>query len=175
MRAMRVFSERAATPGEVAREIGEPANNVAYHIKVLQRLNCIELIETRQARGGRVAEHLYRATQRYQVWDTPAWEQLSEAERLDASAAIMQQIADDIAEAMATGTFYEDDDRHVSRMPMNLDQDGWDEVVDLLAHTLDELMGIQEKVNERTSGNSERPHRTKVNIIHFRSPPPKAV
>ncbi len=30
---------------------------------------------------------------------------------------------------MATGAFYEDDDRHVSRMPMDLDQGGWNEVV----------------------------------------------
>ena len=171
---MRVFWERAATPREVAELIDEPPNNVSYHVRILRDLGCIELIETRQARGGRVAEHLYTACERYQIWDEEAWKRLTEAERLGFARAVMHEIADDLAEAMATGTYFEDDDSHVSRMPMKLDHDGWDEVVDLLAGTLDELFAIQERVDERTDDKSECPHHTKVNIIHFRSPPPKS-
>ena len=145
---------------------------MAYHVKILHQLNCIKLIETRPAHGGRVAEHLYRATQRYEMWDTSAWEELSESEKLGASRAILQQMADDIAEAMASGTLYQDDDRHVSRMPMILDNAGWDEVVSLLADTLFELMEVQKRADERGQEGAEQPHYTKVNIIHFRSPPP---
>lgn len=173
LHAMRVFWERAATPREVAAQIDEPLNNVAYHVKVLLRLNCIELVEARQAQGGRVAEHLYRATQRYQIWDAPAWERLSEAEKLDVARAILHQIAQDIAEAMATGTFYEDVDNHVSRMPMSLDKEGWDEVVSLLEGTLDTLFDIQARADERRVESEQPVTHTKVEIIHFRSPPPK--
>ncbi len=49
MRAMAVLAEGPATPRQVAEAIGEPVNNVAYHFKVLCRLNCITLVETRQA------------------------------------------------------------------------------------------------------------------------------
>jgi hypothetical protein len=173
LRAMKVFWERAATPREVAEELGEPTNNVAYHIRVLRRLNCIELVETRPVRGGRVAEHVYKAGERYQIWDEDGWKQLSEAERLGFTRAVTQQIAQDLAEAMATGTYFDDDDHHVSRMPMTLDQAGWREVVTLLADTLDELMAIQARVEGRTDGEAERPDHAKVNILHFRSPPPK--
>lgn len=171
---MRVFWERAATPREVAAQIGEPVNNVAYHVKVLLRLNCIELVEKRQARGGRVEEHLYGAAQRYQVWDAPAWERLSEGEKLDVAQAILHHVAQDIAEAMATGTFYEDLDNHISRMPMTLDQEGWDEVVSLLQGTLDTLFDIQARADERRVGSEEPVNHAKVEILHFRSPPPKS-
>jgi DNA-binding transcriptional ArsR family regulator len=173
LKAMRVFWERAATPREVAEEIGEPPNNVAYHVRVLRRLNCIELVETRPARGGRVSERLYRAGERYQVWDEDNWKRLSEAERLAFTRAVTQQIAEDVAEAMATGTYFDDDDSHLSRMPMNLDQTGWSEVAALLTGTLEELIAIQDRVEARTEGESERPHHARVNILHFRSPPPR--
>lgn len=173
LRAMKVFWERPATPREVAEELGEPTNNVAYHIRVLRRLNCIELVETRPARGGRVAEHLYKAGERYRIWDEESWKQLSEAERLGFTRAVTQQIAEDIAEAMATGTYFDDDDSHVSRMPMTLDQDGWREVATLLTGTLEQLIEIQARVEGRTAGVAERPHHAKVNILHFRSPPPR--
>src|ERR1700712_557834 len=75
LRAMRVLAERAAAPRQVADDISEPINNVAYHIKILAKLGCIELVETRPAGGGRVAEHLYRASQ-IAAFDDDAWAQL---------------------------------------------------------------------------------------------------
>lgn len=170
---MRIFWERMATPREIAEEISEPVNNVAYHVKVLVRLNCIELVKTRQAQGGRVAEHFYKGTRRHQLWDLPTWEQLAESEKLDVTRAIMQQMSEDLADAMASGTFNEDNDNHISRTPMTLDDDGWDEVVAVLGTTLDQLLEIQARVDERGSASATQTHHAKVEIIHFRSPPPK--
>lgn len=170
---MRIFWERTATPREVAEELNEPLNNVAYHVKILRRLGCIELVESRQAHGGRVAEHLYRATYRHQLWDAAAFKQLSDADKLDVTRAIMQQVSEDLADAMASGTFNEDDDNHISRTPMTLDDEGWEEVTSTLANTLDQILEIQARVDERISDGSSTPHHVKVNIIHFRSPPPR--
>lgn len=170
---MRVFWEQTATPREVAEEIDEPLNNVAYHVKVLLRLNCIELVQTRQARGGRVAEHFYKATNRHHLWDLPTWAQLSESEKLDVTRAIMQQVSEDLADAMASGTFNADEDNHISRTPLSLDDDGWDEVVSILSEALDKLLEVQVRVDERAVGGSSRKHHAKVEILHFRSPPPK--
>ncbi len=170
--AMTMLVEEEATPAQIAARIGEPVNNVSYHIKILLELGCIELVRVQPAGGGRVAEHVYRATRRAMI-DAEGWKELSEEEQLQFNTSLMRLISEDIAEAMSHGTYYEDDDSHVSRMPMTLDQDGWDEVVSLLAGTLDQLLEIQERVNGR-SEISERNHHTKVEIIHFRSPPPKS-
>lgn len=168
---MRVFAEREATPREIAAEIDEPINNVAYHIKILKRLGCIELIQTRQTQGGRVAEHVYKATQR-PYWDAEEWKQLGDGEKLDVTAAIMQQISEDIADAMSHGTFNAHDDNHISRSPMTVDQEGWQEVIALLKETMEELMEIQVRVNERGAGREET-LRTSIAIIQFESPPTK--
>lgn len=160
------------TPTEIAARIDEPVNNVNYHIKILVELGCAELVRNQPSNGGRVSESVYRATRRAML-DLDSWKELSEEEKLQFDASLMRMISADIAEAMAHGTFYQDDDSHLSRMPMKLDQDGWNEVVSVLADTLDQLMGIQDRVDTRTSDPSERPHHTRVNIIHFRSPPPR--
>jgi predicted ArsR family transcriptional regulator len=169
---MTLLVEGEATPAQIAAKIDEPINNVNYHIKVLVDLGCAELVGVRPAGGGRVAEHVYRATRRPLV-DDEAWSELDQAERLQFHASVMRLISEDIEDAMATGTFYDAVDSHVSRMPMSLDEDGWEEVVALLTGTLDELLAIQARVEGRTD-KSDRPHHTKVNIIHFRSPPPKS-
>jgi DNA-binding transcriptional ArsR family regulator len=168
LRTMRVLAERTATPRQIAEEIDEPVNNVAYHVNILAKLGCIELIDVRSARGGRVAEHVYRASRR-PYFDQSAWEQLGESEKLNVVAAIMHHVTDDVARAMAHGTFYEPDDNHLSRSPMTVDQEGWRETIDLLDETLDRLATIQQRVNERSAGTEET-MLAKVAILHFRSP-----
>ena len=170
--AMTHLVEEELTPSQIAARISEPVNNVSYHLKILVELGCVELVRLQPASGGRVAEHVYRATRRAML-DAESWTELTEDEKLQFYAALMRLISEDISDAMAHGTFFEDDDNHVSRMPMTLDPAGWDEVVALLADTLDGLLAIQEKVDTRTGAPIERPHHTKVEIIQFRSPPPK--
>jgi hypothetical protein len=175
LRAMTVLAERTATPREIADEIVEPVNNVAYHVKILATLGCVELVETRQARGGRVAEHVYRASQKA-YFDDDAWAQLGDREKLNVVAVIMRQVTEDVAEAMVSGTFYEPDDNHLSQTPMVLDHTGWRETIELLDETSDRLATIQERVDERSDGTEET-MRAKVAMLHFRSPdrePPTA-
>jgi hypothetical protein len=167
---MKVVSERLATPREIAEEIDEPINNFAYHVSVLAKLGCIELIQTRPAQGGRVAEHVYKATER-PYFDAEAWDQLDDAGRLSVTTAVMQEISNDISEAMSNGTFCDPYDNVISRSPMVLDKKGWSEVVAVLAETLDNLEAVQGNVDERGADATET-MQAKVEIIHFRSPSP---
>jgi DNA-binding transcriptional ArsR family regulator len=168
LRTMRRLSEGPATPRQIADEIDEPVNNVAYHVNILAKLGCVELVETRQAGGGRVAEHVYRATQ-LAAFDDDAWAQLGDREKLNVVGAIMRQVTEDVAEAMASGTFYDPDDNHLSQMPMEVDHEGWRETIELLDETLQRLVTIQARVDERADG-TEKTMRAKVAMLHFRSP-----
>ena len=49
-----------ASPSELAKELGEPLGNVAYHVKILEETGAIELVRTAPVRGA--LEHFYRAT-----------------------------------------------------------------------------------------------------------------
>ncbi len=169
--AMGVLLERTASPREISEELEEPINNVTYHLNQLRKCGCIELAETRPARGGRVVEHFYRVIQR-PLFDNEAWERFGEKEKTDVTTAIMRLASEDIAEAVSGGTFHDPDDNHLSRTPLVLDRDGWAEVNKLLDRTMEDLFTIQDRVNERSEGNGEMLH-TKVHMLHFRSPPPK--
>jgi DNA-binding transcriptional ArsR family regulator len=168
---MCLLSERRASPREVATEIGEPLNNVTYHINQLRKLGCIELVETGKAAGGRVVEHVYRATQR-SYFDSDSWEQLSERERNSLVNTVMRIISEDISRAMSSGSFYARDDIHVTRSPMVLDDEGWSEVAELLNETTKEMIEIEGRVAERCSDAEPPSLYTKVEILQFLSPEP---
>jgi predicted ArsR family transcriptional regulator len=174
MHAMTLLADREASPREIAAEIGEPVNNVTYHVKQLVELGCVELVRTAPARGGRVVEHFYRSTRR--VWvDDEGWEKLGPSERHVFTTTLMKAIANDVNDAMARGTFFEQDDNHLSRTPMVVDAEGWKEVTEVLDAALLSLLEIRSKVAERT-GSEEGPGSfpAKIEILQFRAPPAKS-
>lgn len=58
-RALDLLAERAMSPTAIATELGLDVRGVAYHVRVLKKLGCAELVETRPRRGA--VEHVYRA------------------------------------------------------------------------------------------------------------------
>jgi DNA-binding transcriptional ArsR family regulator len=168
---MSVLVERRASPREIATEIGEPLNNVTYHVKQLTKLGCIELVETTTAAGGRVIEHFYRASTRA-YFDEDAWEELNDKEKYAVVNTIMRLMSEDIARAMRTGTFYDRDDMHISRSPMALDEEGWREVAELLNRTTKEMIEIESRAADRCRDDEPPAIHTKVEILQFPSPPP---
>ena len=169
---MSILVEGPASPRQLAEEIGEPLNNVTYHIKQLRDLGCIELDRVEQRGGGRVLERFYRATQRA-YFDDDAWEVLGDRERLGVIWSVVRMIAKDITTAMASGTFFEDYDTHISRSPMSVDKEGWGEIAELLNRTTKELFEIEERVEERCADGGEADIHAKVEMLQFRSPAPR--
>jgi DNA-binding transcriptional ArsR family regulator len=171
VQAISILCERVASPRELAEEIGEPLNNVTYHVNQLRDLGCIELARTERAHGGRVLERFYRPT-RKAYFDDEAWEVLSEKERLGVMGTIVGMISKDLAAAMASGSFFVDDDKHVSRWSTNVDEAGWREISTLLDRTGQELFEIEERVAKRSGGDTDSASiRAKVALMQFRSPP----
>lgn len=166
--AVMVLNQRTASPSEIAKELDRSVRHVAYHLEVLEKLGCIELVVKKPAGGGRVVESFYRATER-SWFDREAWEQVEDDKtRIGVTMPILSLMSEDIAQAMIGNTF-EEKDNHVSRTPMVVDDDGWEEVVSLLSETLEELIEIQTRVNERLTPESET-KLARVQIIQFRSP-----
>jgi DNA-binding transcriptional ArsR family regulator len=169
--ALKLLCERTATPREIATELGEPLNNVTYHIKQLLGLGCIELVETRSTQGGRVVEHLYRGTRR-PYFDADGWNVLNDKEKSGIVAAIMRMVSEDIASAMSGGTFNEREDNHLSRWPLILDEDGWQEVIGVLRQAAENLLEVEQSVAARRADGATTDIHAKVEILHFCSPPP---
>jgi DNA-binding transcriptional ArsR family regulator len=170
VRVMSILTDRIASPRQMAAEMDEPLNNVTYHVNQLRDLGCIELARTEPVRGGRVVEHFYRPCRR-SYFNEDAWNSLTEKERYGVIAAILKMVSQDIATAMAAGTFFEDGDAHASRSVMHLDTDGWQEVVALTERTIEGLFEIEERVAERGVDGEGPTINAKLDILQYRMPP----
>jgi Bacterial regulatory protein, arsR family len=166
VQAMAILNERIASPREVAEITGVSVKNVAYHFKVLIRLECIELVMTKPAHHGRTKEHFYRAV-RQPLIELEDWEQLTDAEKYVTQITIMRLISDDVDLAMKSGTFLDPDDGHLSRTPLTVDRQGWDDTTSILDDVSRRLQGVQEEVAGRIKGNGMW---VEVAIIQFRLP-----
>lgn len=62
VRILAVLNERVASPNLLSKDLEESLNLVAYHVRVLEKHGCVELVETKPRRGA--TEHFYRATGR---------------------------------------------------------------------------------------------------------------
>ena len=87
---------------------------------------------------------------------------------------MLKSVFDDIDEASQSGTLDEVDDLHLSRTPMVVDKQGWSDVSSLLSDTLDRVLEIQAESSARIASGDEAGILSKVNILHFKSPDPKA-
>jgi DNA-binding transcriptional ArsR family regulator len=58
--ALALIGEGVNSPKLIAAKLGHDLRTVAYHVRVLRNLGCIELIKIRPRRGA--TEHVYRLT-----------------------------------------------------------------------------------------------------------------
>jgi DNA-binding transcriptional ArsR family regulator len=168
---MGALIEGPASPRQLAEAIDEPLNNVTYHVKQLRDLGCIELDRVERRAGGRVFERFYRTTQRA-YFDDDSWEVLNDNERLAVLWSIVRMMSKDITDAMTAGTFFgQNYDIHLTRSPMTVDEEGWEEIADLLNRSTKELFEIAERVEARHAEGGTRPSiHAKVQMMQFRSP-----
>jgi DNA-binding transcriptional ArsR family regulator len=57
-RALELLAEGPKSPKSIAAALDADLRSVAYHVRVLRKLGCIELVETLPRRGA--VEHVYR-------------------------------------------------------------------------------------------------------------------
>ncbi len=167
-----ILNERVASPNLLAQELDQSLNLVAYHVRVLEKYDCIELVDTKQRRGA--TEHFYRATRR-QFLSDQEWSRLPEALRPGVASAILKAVFQDIEDAARSGSLDDVDDQHISRTPMVVDRKGWDDVAQLLGETLDRVLEIQAESSARLATSDEPGLLSKVEIMHFKSSEPEAL
>src|SRR5215218_6398905 len=110
-----ILNERVASPNLLAQELDQSLNLVAYHVRVLEKYDCIELVDTKQRRGA--TEHFYRATRR-QFLSDDQWSRMPANLRPGMATAVLKSIFEDIEAASKAGTLEEVDDVHITRLPM---------------------------------------------------------
>ena len=167
LRLLTIFNERVASPSDLATELGEPIGNVSYHTRILARLGCVELVKTKQVRGA--VEHYYRAVVR-PVFTDEDWAELPLSIRKSLAGAVLTEIADDMGASANEGGF-DRDDVHLSRTPLTLDQQGWQELNELLQELVDQGLEIQAQSAARLQADGARDSEAAALVLMLFEPP----
>jgi DNA-binding transcriptional ArsR family regulator len=168
---LAILNERMASPNELSKELEEGLSQVSYHVKVLKDFECIEMVKTEPRRGA--VEHYYRATARAFLTDSD-WKSLPDSVKPGVSASAMRLILANVFGALQGGTFDARDDRHLSWTPGVVDEQGWQDTVDLVAETLDRTMKIHVDSAKRLAKSGDAGIPASVVLMNFEDLPADA-
>ncbi len=162
------FIKRGMVPPGVTFASEQNAlSHIAYHFLTLRKADCIELVDTHQRRGA--TEHVYRSKARAFHTDEE-WEQMTFDQRQAISRSTLQMLVARADGAILAGTFDKRRDRHLSWLAIPLDEDGWDELRELQAETLERAEAIRAAVIARETDPTEVFPAT-FGALAFESPP----
>jgi DNA-binding transcriptional ArsR family regulator len=168
---LTILNERMASPNELSKELEEGLSQVSYHVKVLKDFECIEMVKTEPRRGA--VEHYYRATSRAFLTDND-WQTLPDSVKPGVSVASFQMIVEDVVGALQGGTFDAREDRHLSWTPGIVDEQGWEESVELAAETLKQMIKIHAASAKRLAKSGEEGVPATAVILNYEGVSPEA-
>lgn len=166
VRILNALHEGISSPNQLSQELDEPLGNVSYHVKTLLEYDCVELVKTEPRRGA--VEHFYRATERAFFSDED-WKKIPASARKGISGVILEAIGTDATKGLVSGTLEARPDSVITRSPMQLDEQGWNEVVALLTGTLEKAEEIQAEAANRI-GKDGKTINARVALMGFEVP-----
>jgi DNA-binding transcriptional ArsR family regulator len=146
VKALTILSDRTASPKEISDQLDVPLSNVSYHVRVLDELGLIEIVEEESVRGS--VAHFYKAVERPLI-DNPDWERLDPRVRSAVSGYAIETLMTDAAVSLAAGIFDHRGDRHLSRTPLLLDEQGWRNVAAIQDKALGQILKEQAAATAR--------------------------
>lgn len=145
----------------MADEMGEPIGRVSHHVRWLASRRCIELVSTAQRRGA--VEHYYRARTQPLLSDQQ-WRELTTARRASLADLMLRDLWRDVLDARQANALVEDD-VHLTRTLLALDEQGHRELSDLLVELVLKALEIEAGSKRRLGAASGRP--TELGVLHF--------
>lgn len=145
LRIIDALENRSASPSELSQELGAPIGNVSYHVRRLESLGVLELVDTAQRRGA--VEHYFRLVSRPRVSEK-AWASAPGIVKEAMLQGVLSKVGEQVTAAAANGGFTRPE-THVGRLPMLLDEQGFKEAASVLSSVAERLSTIQEKSAKR--------------------------
>jgi DNA-binding transcriptional ArsR family regulator len=151
VRILAILQERRASPNELAGVLEATLGTVAYHVRTLHQLGLIELVDETPVRGA--VEHHYRAKVRPSV-TKEAWANASPIAKQAAVGSSLQMI-DEYARASAAAGGFDRADAALVRMGLRLDDQGWQQMVELGERYVAEAEKIEAAAHERLGRHAD--------------------
>jgi DNA-binding transcriptional ArsR family regulator len=138
VRILEILNERVASPSDISDTLALPVGNVAYHVRKLLELKCVEEVEAVPVRGA--LEHFYRATRRPMVTPAEAAAMPDNA-RHSLVGVFASRAIEDFRRALDSAAFDERSaESHLTWTPLPLDEEGFARISALMDECLDRAM-----------------------------------
>jgi DNA-binding transcriptional ArsR family regulator len=145
VRILAMLDERKASPNQLAGWLGASLGTVAYHVRTLEQLGLIELVDETRVRGA--VEHHYRARQRPNV-TAEGWAQAPPIAKQAAVGSSLDVIAE-YARASAAAGGFDRRDAHLARGLYRLDARGFTQLSKAISKLLEQAEKIEASAAER--------------------------
>jgi len=163
------FVEEGLIPKQHYTTYQQALSLASYHFRELEKEGCLEVIESIPRRGA--VEHVYRGLARV-FFNDAEFEATSQEDRRELSRISLQGLIARADRAISDDTFDGRADRHLTWMPMQLDERGWKEMITALASAFGELTQIRHDARDRLAASGEKVVPATVGMLGFESPPP---
>jgi DNA-binding transcriptional ArsR family regulator len=161
IRILAMLEERPSSPVRVAKQLGLPIGRVAYHVRTLEKLGLLQLVETHQRRGA--TEHVYKALAHPQFNDD-AWAALGPVGKQRMLSAMLRQIGEYANGSAAAGGF-DRADAHITRTALKLDEQGWTRLAEATKKWLREVERIEDAASARLAGEGDDARPVDVGLV----------
>jgi DNA-binding transcriptional ArsR family regulator len=146
------MTEDPISPSELADQLHEPVNDVAYHVRVLRDMGVIELAGTRPVRGA--TQHFYRLLRRSHLSNADVEKMTPEDKVADATNILQLEFAE-AATSLEAGKLVERPEHYLFRMPVTLDEEGWQEFHTIFAEAAERLYAAEARCVDRRREKGE--------------------
>jgi DNA-binding transcriptional ArsR family regulator len=143
VRILAMLDERRASPNQLAGWLGASLGTVAYHVRTLEQLGLIELVDETRVRGA--VEHHYRARARPNV-TAEGWAQAPPIAKQAAVGSSLEVIGE-YARASAAAGGFDREDAQLRRTLLRLDARGFAQ----LSKAIDRLHEQAEKIEAQAA------------------------
>lgn len=166
VRLLDLLSHQPGTVEALARETSLSQEKVEDWIARLQEGGLIE--ETSGTEPG--SAPVFQS--RWPVWSTAEWERRSQSERERLSDEINAAMRGEIDDAVAAGTFDLHPERFLVRIPLWVDEQGWEELHEHLNLSMEVCLSIQQRTRQRLEEQgSAAGFPVRVHLISFEPAP----
>jgi AcrR family transcriptional regulator len=152
-RTLHLIGRNSATAAELAKTVGE---NIELIRQTLEGLESIGAIEQEPSTPGGEPRYRQRfALHRLNLLSTPQAARLSMEEREEVSRLVWNLMIEDVGSAFSSHLFDSKVNRIMTRTPLHLDNEGWNELTDMHEILVRAGLSIQARCKERMKASGE--------------------
>lgn len=143
---LRYLEGGPSSPKRLSDRMGVQLGNVSYHMKVLFKYDFVELVETKPRRGA--LEHVYKLKPNGPM-GARTWKAVPPALRTRYAGSALADFTTRAVEALDAGTAETRDGSGVTWLPLNVDEQGWEELRGVLGNVEERFRGVADKSADR--------------------------